>query len=521
MKDKIINLYHKFLEVLKNCFDKLWGDDLPDIDTLFPPELYTASQSLKLYEEKQKKLACRRFFVFIFLICILVFVKNSIQDAIYAIKNIPAIACWNKPVCIYRGAKLVYPTDNFSFSPIDEKGNIFITGKSYRKYMFFTKKDYGKVVSTPLLSYIFSYSQNDLYYVPILVNNIFFEKYNIIKNKFEKIKIPEIYSKKLENGTVFFEKNKMISINRKNKSVNTYDFDKKEFKESQLFDNDLEYQCLRVYNNNILCISQNNDYQEDLKVPERLYLLDLKTMKLNNFAPFEKEPKFYPVIDLLTVLNNDKILVIFNKNLKKEEKFYTQDSKFKQIWDHIELYDPKTKRFYAYEEPIAKDNILRILFDNNDVLFLNKDSSYLFQNKTNTFVNVTNENKDFSNKLKNLLETYLLLNLKEDDSGYYNADLLWNIIVVNLSRQKYLILVNSNKKTAHKSIFIDYNNKIVTKGPDFPFTLTKHFSHSFVMPKNKTAIIGGEQKKCFSAESYFCPVQYAHIIEIKENKRKL
>ena len=531
LKDKLINLYHKFLEVLKNCFDKLWGDDLPDIDTLFPPALYTASQSFKLYEKKQKKLACRRFFVFIFLICILVFVKNSIQDAIYAIKNIPAFVCWNKPVCIYRGAKLKYPitfdTSYNNFISLNDNGDFLLAHNQYYKYFFLIANDRGKMRNIPFYLYlksILGLDEEFILFTPKRQFKVTMEKFDAKKNRFSKIDLNKDISN-TESIKQFFANNSNNKIyfsepDCKNLISGYYDLNFKEFTKIETNTSNIDSKnCvfLKNYNENPLIVNCNKIAD---KYYEELYFLNLSTLKLEPFTNFAQT---FPYEECKYIfLKNGKFLKIFETTdtLNDGTKQFLRNSfpLRKTIWSHIEIYDPKSNMFYVEKRPVAKDNILKVKYENGDILFLNEKSSFLFKNKTNEFIDKTSENTNLINDIKKLLIIHLKYEFRNKDKVYSTPKLSTDISIYELPQKKFLILKKNEEESLpenYKTIYVDYENKIVTEGPNLPFLQLSGLEKNVILDDKRTAIIGTNEVRC--SNIVHCPSRYIYIVKVNKN----
>ena len=68
-------------------------------------------------------------------------------------------------------------------------------------------------------------------------------------------------------------------------------------------------------------------------------------------ASFDVNPKFFPQNDSIIFLKNGKIII----------PIYQEKIKERNIWDHIEIYDPKTRKMYAeFNTDIFEKNFLQV-----------------------------------------------------------------------------------------------------------------------------------------------------------------
>ena len=98
--NKILSLFS--IGNLKKIWQKIWGKDLPeDITEIFPDDKSKSDINVNLYNKLKRKLAVKRFFVSLaIIICSYIVLNFLFNGIISTIKNNPAIACRNKPVCI-------------------------------------------------------------------------------------------------------------------------------------------------------------------------------------------------------------------------------------------------------------------------------------------------------------------------------------------------------------------------------------------------------------------------------------
>ena len=560
MKDKIINLYHKILEVLKNCFDKLWGDDLPDIDTLFPPELYKVSEMYTLYEKEQRKLYIRRFFssmlfTTIFLIIslgVLNISLNVIEYIAYKISNNKFVLCWNKPVCIYRGAKLVYPV--FTANQVEklEDGKfLFSSFYPFGKYSWFSAKDYDNYANYTSFSKM---KPNEIIREPS------FQVYDVKKNKFQKLNIPiENFSKEqkkyFQKGIYYDKKNKnILFINTfyflekyyLNEPFYIYNWEDKSFTTREaIVPKDKRFNCLDKYNDDkVLCISENTDYLTheelnsgkysrefineynsrgffDITEKEMLYTFDLSTFRIEYFADFDVNPKYASNFNYIIFLKNGKFIMPIFKKISDNQK----------QWDHIEIYDPITRKMYAeFNTDIFEKNILKVEDKNGDLIFLNKNNSYILKNNSTKFeqssdYKLNKYNQEIVNKILKLAKKQFNVSKKSNFSDYIDtlplSDGKFLMVYSDEQRQKSVKEISTfiefpNKKL-YRTIYIDYHNNIVSIGPDLPLNLNEMTSKTITqIGDNKYLIVGGQRKMCEPYSKFSCPSEYTYIIKIKK-----
>ena len=564
MKDKIINLYHKILEVLKNCFDKLWGDDLPDIDALFPPALYKVSEMHTLYEKEQRKLYIRRFFSSVLFVVILLAVLNIslnvIQYVVYKISNNKFVLCWNKPVCVYRGAKLAYTVYEVNQVEKLEDGKfLFSSFSPYRKYSWFSAKDYDNYANYTSFSKM---EPNEIIHEPS------FQVYDVKKNKFQKLNIPienfskeekenfqkEFYYNKKNKNILFIGSSYFYTKEYLDKPFYIYNWEDKSFTTGEVIvPKNKRFSCPDKYNDDkLLCISENTDYltyeelnsgkysrefiykyhsrdRFDITEKEMLYTFDLSTFRIEYFADFDVNPKYYPAFKYKIFLKNGKFIIpIFKDKYNKPRQ-----------WDHIEIYDPITRKMYAeFNTDIFEKNILKVEDKNGDLIFLNKNNSYILKNNSTKFeqssdYKLNEYNQEIVNKILNLAKKQFNVSKKSNFAEYIDtlplSDGKFLMVYSDEQRRKSVKEISTfiefpNKKL-YRTIYIDYHNNIVSIGPDLPLKLKDMTSKTITqIGDNKYLIVGGQRKMCEIGQIEFrdtddllcCPTEYSYIIEIKE-----
>ena len=564
MKDKIINLYHKILEVLKNCFDKLWGDDLPDIDTLFPPELYKVSEMYTLYEKEQRKLYIRRFFSSVLFVVILLAVLNIslnvIQYVVYKISNNKFVLCWNKPVCVYRGAKLAYAVYEVDQVEKLEDGKfLFSSFSPYSKYSWFSAKDYDNYANYTSFSKM---KPNEIIREPS------FQVYDVKKNKFQKLNIPienfskeekenfqkEFYYNKKNKNILFIGSSYFYTKEYLDKPFYIYNWEDKSFTTGEVIvPKNKRFSCPDKYNDDkLLCISENTDYltyeelnsgkysrefiykyhsrdRFDITEKEMLYTFDLSTFRIEYFADFDVNPKYYPAFKYKIFLKNGKFIIpIFKDKYNKPRQ-----------WDHIEIYDPITRKMYAeFNTDIFEKNILKVEDKNGDLIFLNKNNSYILKNNSTKFeqssdYKLNKYNQEIVNKILKLAKKQFNVSKKSNFAEYIDtlplSDGKFLMVYSDEQRRKSVKEISTfiefpNKKL-YRTIYIDYHNNIVSIGPDLPLKLKDMTSKTITqIGDNKYLIVGGQRKMCEIGQIEFrdtddllcCPTEYSYIIEIKE-----
>lgn len=462
-------------EALKELWIKIWGEDLPkDMTKLYPDEEYTTAEQFNLYEQDKKKLAKKRRTAIIVILILSLISFNVIKDKIkYFIENNPTIACWNKPVCIYKGAKHIYPTSNYDFISSIDKDNIILGTTSYTAFpKWFEKKK------------------------PNQVYDYVFEIYNIKKGKMKKLNVKRKMSSSIssrysnidDNVNFLQEENKIIFLpksffknNNKNLDVEVYDIKTKTSTINKIkTDENRPYLLIDTMNNGLLLITNYSDpyYYKDVlgyfkinkKQDEHLYFLNFSTLTIEPFPDFEVQPKIFPYrYDVIYNLNyGKKVIPIRDCRYRDNLKVFTCN------WDHIEIYDSIRNKFYAELRPnifkSLEKNLLYIPLDDGNTLFINQDDSLIFNNKTNKFENVTDkkflkENKDFVKKIsKEFSDTF-----KNDIFYPYfrslNVSKLNNYqFIITIKYGSDLKSTNNVLKTnekLNKFIFIDYKNKFI------------------------------------------------------------
>lgn len=442
-------------------------------------------------------------------ICIIILILFVIYflriDIYYRIKNMPLIACWDKPICIYSiNYNSPYPTNHF-LDVIDLKNKQFLLKSNYyKKYHLFRRFLHnGKYVwkrriilhEDPTIYDFIKYDKE--YNKPSTsfdtIDETFLEKYNAKINKFSKYKLPY----KLENKTILLnEQGELILMpqfiedffyKNEDKTLEIYNIKTKEgyYKKAYFDKTNISYYLLGRYKNGFLVMSNNSDpfYIKTIEPKsfpkknqkENLYFFDLSTLKMTPFISFALEPKYFPILN--KELKNGKLIFSIFEHLEDTQR------KENYNWDHIEIYDPETNKFYINKTPMAlSNNILSIEYDNSDVLFINKNGSYIFKNKSNNFVDVTNKNKDFIEKIKQMA----IYHLGKDIMDLKSIKLTEGEFILLYPYSDTGIIQDDGPK---RTIYIDYNKKLVIPGPIFPGR--SNFYKTFPLKNNKYLLFWG------------------------------
>lgn len=460
----------KIIEFIKKMWIQLWGKDLPkDITEVFPDNKFEWYDQVDLYNRLKKRIVIKRFFISLVIIVISYFLLNYLFNSIsFLIKNNPTIACWNKPVCIYAGAKL----------NIDQSSSEFFINKYENTAFFITESKNYKLKQSKFITQV----------------------YDIDRNKIIK-RIKKIYSTFLYNDIIPISKNEILfysGAKKSNQIQHIYNIDKNIFKQEKINLPQNSY-MLSAYNNGMLFMTNNSEAKNYfnrgleanniLSKKENLLFLDFSTLKVEKFPDFSKQPRFLPQKEDVLILDNGKIII----PIKIEDKsFYYGDDRT-AIWDHIEVYLPKENKFISLTDtkPI-ENNIFNINLENGDVLFINLDSTYLFKNDENRFVTVSKKENE-QNKLAIHEISYI--------ANYSFGEEIRNLILhrhkfIKLDNDKYLITCGYGvtfKKDylCNKTVFFDYTSKIVTEGPSF---LYPHMDSVIYKNRNNSLIVLGGVK---------------------------
>ena len=509
-KQSILNKLLNLVSIgnFKSVWQKIWGKDLPkDIKEIFPNDKFQENEQINFYNKLKRKLTVKRFFVSLAIIICSYIVLNSLFSSImFAIKNNPAIACWNKTVCVYSGPKVQYPSDIINIVTLPD-GNLFIAKQNYRNYLTTNK-------------FILKFFSIFNIYIPESTKEYVQELYDVKKNKFYKLpKSPfqkSYYGITLKNDKILFFKHNILEGNN---DTEIYDLKNKSFSIKSIKNNtgaSLYY--LTKYENNVLYITNNSDpdyikkYNGGLPVKnqkEELYLLNTESLELEKFADFAIEPKFFPLAKDIIILKNGTMIIpirfierVYSKDSGKEERI--------SIWDHIEIYNPKTKRFYAEKNINTLDkNLFYVEEDNGIVTFINRTSSYYFKNNVFIKTNQDDEkiNKYIADTLVNNIRNKWLINI---DEPIYNS-----IKTIKLDENKLLftcgfwVPVKQRKSFCNETILLNYKNKTIIDGPNIDIEQSNNYIN---LQNSNVMLMGGLSPLC--GYIHYCPYSKTEIIKI-------
>ena len=503
-KQSILNKLLNLVSIcnLKKVWQKIWGKDLPkDIKEIFPDDKFQENEQINFYNKLKRKLAVKRFFVSLAIIICSYIVLNSLFSSImFAIKNNPAIACWNKSVCIYAGPKLNNPSDYVATTKL-ENGDIFIVNNYLFKnqhevlYKLFCNKNERNQICE-------FFRQKD---------NKISEVYNIKNNKFKKIK-----SLKLHNNrhhliyTNDLNKVVLYSIS-KDKPIEIYDSKSRNYIAQESYGN--KYIYLFQYKNRPVFITNNSNYNnerlfnDELTDFENLVYFNVETNETEKFPSFSQKIKYIPIKSDIIITSNNKLIIPI-RQIKKDNK------NKKENWDHIEIFIPSENKFISSFNIYAlKDNLFYTELKNGNILFVNKDISYIFNDKTNNFEQVDLYTQNNINNLleetNKLLYGYLGITLENQELEITKY--------IKISPDKFLITCGENSylrkpfSVCKQTIYLDIENLNVTKGPDFVYS---YFTSDIQKISNdKYIVIGGANVNIFDSD---CKInKYTQIIKIK------
>ena len=469
--NKILSLFS--IGNLKKIWQKIWGKDLPeDITEIFPDDKSKSDINVNLYNKLKRKLAVKRFFVSLaIIICSYIVLNFLFNGIISTIKNNPAIACRNKPVCIYSGKKI--RVDNKATKRIIE---------SFNGYIF---------IITETINYKTKKSK------------FLFQIYNIKKNRIIKTLVNNnetfSYTRAIpisENEILFFSDNKNNS-----NIIYIYNINKNIFEQRKI-DILKDSYMLTNYNNGIL-FTTNNSYAKNyfygylkddnnLSKEESLFYLNFANLQIEKFPNFAKQPKYLPQREDILTLDNGKIIIPIRIN--DNSLFYAAEKRY-SIWDHIELYIPEENKFIAIKDTKPLDNnLFNIKLKNGDILFINLDSTYIFKNNENKFVYASVEetikNKDLVYRLSSTLD-------------YVMGERITNLLLnkhkfIKIDNDKYLIACGNGVEfekdyLCNKTVYFDYSSSTVSEGPKFIYP---HRNSKIIKDennKNKLIVVGGSK----------------------------
>ena len=513
MWNKILSLFS--IGNLKKIWQKIWGKDLPeDITEIFPDDKSKSDVNVNLYNKLKRKLAVKRFFISLaIIICSYIVLNFLFNGIISAIKNNPAIACRNKPVCIYSGPKVKYPSNIINIVTLPD-GNLFIAKQYYRNYLT-TNKFILKIFS------IFNV------YIKEKTEEYVQELYDVKKKKFYKLPKSQFqksyYGITLKNNKIlFFERN----ILEGNNEAEIYDLKNKSFSLKSIKNNTgapLYY--LTKYKNDVLYITNNSDPDYIKKYngappvksqKEKLYLLNTESLELEKFADFAIEPKFFPIARDIIILENGTMIIPI-RFIERVYSEYRKKSEGISIWDHIEIYNPETKRFYAEKNINVLDkNLFYIEKDNGIVTFVNMTSSYHF--KDNVFIK-TNQSDEIINQyiadtLVDKIKNKWLINI---DEPIYNS-----INTIKPDGNKLLftcglfVPIKQRKYFCNETILLDYKNKTIIDGPNIDIEQSTDY---IKLQNSEVMLMGGVSPLC--GYIHYCPYSKTEIIKIINYPNKI
>ncbi len=515
---------------------RIWGNEVPPAEDLFPDDLYAYSNPE--YLKMVRKQNFRRFFV-ILVICILGI------NLITTIKNTPFIACMGKEVCITRGPKLNYPTYWVSATYLDN-GRVLLRGGekgynyTYHKYTRFLPRTFLRIFVT-------NATNNKIHMERIInsfdkiVSKLFggpygrtVELYIPKLNKFVKItEHPEfwknyIFYKVGNNILIYPEYNDKLPI--------LFDSETKTFEQLDggLGRDNVWQQLKRELNtvvplrvnypgDKLLLLTQYNDVgwmssRNDIKLKEKLVLLDLKTLKYEILPDFAIKPKYYPHYQDFNILDNGKIILPIRDVYCEQTGIFSERCTKK--YDHTEIYDPISKKFSVETANVLEDNIFVVDLPDGNILFINEKTSYVFNNKTNQFENVTNEEEK---KYKNVVAEIKKLFQTQFGANLYTRSKKKNYKLLKLDKDKFLITCPNGygwemSIACKNTIYYNHTSGVVRKGPKFLYPHT--YSAIGNIDEDKFMVIGGKMRHPWYAdEGYYrkkLPNEYTQIIRVKK-----
>ena len=465
-----LNSIYKLIDKFKILWQKIWGKDLPkDMTELFSNDKFEWQDQIDLYNKLKRKLTVKRFFVSAtIVICSYVVLNFIFNNVVFAIKNNPTIACWNKPVCIYSGTKIKF----------DEKASRIIK-TSFNEYIY-------------VITELINYEKKQSKFV-----------FRIYDTKRKKI------IKKLINNSETFSYTRVIPISKNeilfftdrvdnSGIVYIYHINENIFEQKKI---DILKNCkfLSKSNRGIIFITNNskaeNRFRDYLKPnnilsqKESLFYLNFSNLQIEELPDFAKRPKFLPHEKDILILENGKIIIPIRIN---ENSFFSPENNH-SVWDHIELYLPKENKFIAITDtkPL-ENNLFNIKLQNGDILFINLNSTYIFKNDANKFISASAEETEKNKKLIYQLSS---------DLDYIIGERINNLLYnkhkfIKIDDDKYLITcgygVNLKKDyLCNKTVYFDYGLSIVDEGPKFIYPHRDSLIIQDINNKNKYIVVGG------------------------------
>lgn len=523
MKERIKKLYglvKKLLtkENLKSLWIKIWGKDAPPAEELFPDDIYAYYHPI--YLKLVKKIKRRRYIIIsVFVILGIMLLTNAIQ----AIRYNPVFACFGKEVCITRGPKLQYPYF-YSTSIQFDNGDIFIIKTTgYYSYIYHMLTIIKNSVVPEFIRPVRSNFEISKFFFqrPYKVAELYVKKHN----KFIKLRgCPEeaLYEDLIKDS----KNNVYILKYYTNKGVL---FNAKKRKFSIIFNNPIgskDYLYITNYNSNdILVITNFNKVNSslfqygytseyELTKEERLFLHNLTNSEMTPMPKFEIAPKIFPSKKDIKVLKNGGIIVPIKTCDKKYFRQYCSN-----IWDHIEIYNPKLNKFKAeLNTEVLNKNYFDYEMPNGNILFVNENSSWIFNINTFKFekVDLSEEIrfKQDINKIDKLLNEIVGISLKNPQD---------NPKIIKIAPDKFLITCETYERTysdtyiskCNNTVYYNLSKHTVTKGPEF---LYPHKFAQIQRINNNTAIVtdGYMGSFFYDYERPILPYKYSQIIKVKD-----
>ena len=355
------------------------------------------------------------------------------------------------------------------------------------------------------------------------------EIFNMNKNSFEKIKINNKFKNNHEFSNLFLYENKIYIMETYYILGYIFDIQNKLNQRKYVDLNDSILFPIMVLNNDLICFSNNShlhtiDIKDNIyftltpnvKEEEGLVWLDLNTFQIKKKINFEQKVNFIPLISDIKVLQeNKKILIPFrqiNTNARFEIEGFNNS--------YIQIYDIENDKFYTdYNVDILNNNLFQIKLKDGNILFINKDSSYIFDNKNNIFLeaskNEIEKNKLLTSKIESLLKEQMDIDLF--DTTFYKTK------IIKLNNSQYLLTCGDyylnqqerKKRHCNRSIYFNYWNSEVSRGPNF---ILDHTRANYInLSNNKTLIIGGTKKE--DKDFFDIPNNKIQFIKIMEEEK--
>lgn len=528
MKERIKKLYGLVKKLftkenLKSLWIKIWGKDAPPAEELFPDDIYAYYHPI--YLKLVKKIKKRRYIIIsVFVVLGIMLLTNAIQ----AIRYNPVFACFGKEVCITRGPKLQYPYF-YSKSIQFDNGDIFIIKTTgYYSYIYhalailrnsifhgFSPVTDNKRFKTDmkLSKYFPSY--------PFRVAELYVKKHNkfiklrgcpedamfdeLIKDSKNNVYILKYYATK---GVLFNAKNRGF-FKIFNSPIGSKDY---LYITNYNSDNILVITNFNKVNSSLFQYGYTSEYE--LTKEERLFLHNLTNSEMIPMPKFEKAPKIFPSKKDIKVLKNGGIIVPIKTCERKYFRQYCSN-----IWDHIEIYNPKLNEFNAeLNTEVLNKNYFDYEMPNGNILFVNENSSWIFNINTFKFekVDLSEEIrfKQDINKIDKLLYEIVGISLKNPQD---------NPKIIKIAPDKFLITCEKYEGTysdtyipkCNNTVYYNLSKHTVTKGPEFLYP--HKFAQIQRINNNTTIVMDGYIDTSFhDYKNPLLPYKYAQIIKVKD-----